>query len=110
VTRDTGFPLEVRNTIRARAENRCEVCGLYVIAELHHRRARGMGSTNRPETNTASNGLGTCRECHRLIEGNRGLASTCGWLVDQYTDPASVPVVYRGRTVLLDDLGNLEAA
>jgi 5-methylcytosine-specific restriction protein A len=107
---NTGFPIGVRNTIRARAENRCEVCGLYVVAELHHRRARGMGSTKRPETNTASNGLGTCRECHRLIEANRGLAQTGGWLVDQDSDPAETPVVYRGRRVLLDDLGNLQEA
>jgi hypothetical protein len=103
----TGFSAAVRTTIRQRADNYCEICGRKPGVEVHHRRSRNMGSTKRPETNEPANGLLTCREDHRLIEANPTLAEVMGWVVPQHADPASEMVIYRGRAVLLDNLGNL---
>lgn len=103
----TGFSPTVRRTIIERADRWCEVCGLYPGSEAHHRRPRGMGGTNRPETNQPSAGLWLCRGCHDEIESHRHNARANGWLVPQNQEPADVPVLYRGTWVRLDDLGNL---
>jgi 5-methylcytosine-specific restriction protein A len=104
----TGFSAAVRTTIRQRADGYCEVCGRARGAEAHHRRPRGMGGTNREDTNTASAGLFLCRDCHRLIESYRNVAEVLGWLVPQNQPPADIPVMYRGAWVFLDELGNLQ--
>lgn len=110
MSRDTDFPPNVLTVVHGRSEWVCEMCGKARASEHHHRRARGMGGTRRESTSEASNCLHACRNCHRVAEMNRDLAKTLGWLVDQYSDPASTPVVYRGFPVLLDDLGNMAVA
>lgn len=107
---DTGFSPEVHATIDGRSGGMCEVCGLDRVHEHHHRRPRGAGGSRRVDTNTASNGLGLCRDCHRFIESYRRLATLLGWLVPQSCDPATYPVIYRGERVLLNDDGGIEAA
>jgi 5-methylcytosine-specific restriction protein A len=102
------FPPTVLSVVHARSDWWCEMCGRARAVEHHHRRPRGMGSTNQPDTTTASACLHVCRPCHRLAETERNLAMTCGWLVSQYDTPTDVPVVYRGEPVRLDDLGNLQ--
>jgi len=101
----TGFPKAVRDIILTRAQNHCEVCGVNAPNQLHHRRARGMGSTIRPETNRAANGLAACADCHRQIESRREFALDRGWLVRQNQTPADVPVVHHGSWALLSDDG-----
>lgn len=103
----TGFSSQVRHMIIQRADQWCESCGLQRGTEAHHRRPRGIGGTHRPCTNLPSNGLWLCRECHNTIESHRHNARANGWLVRQTEDPATVPVLYRGTWVMLDDLGNL---
>ncbi len=103
----TGFSPQARAVIIQRGDRVCEVCGLRLGTQAHHRRARGMGSTKRPEYNQPANGLWTCNDCHARIESQRSEALTYGWLVRQTDDPAQVPVLYRGTWVYLDDLGNL---
>ena len=109
----TGFPPKVRATITSRSGRYCEI-GLPGCRDIalhkHHRRCRGMGSTNRPETNMPANGLDVCLHCHTYIESHRTEAYENGWLVRQTDEPADVPVLYRGTWVLLDDLGNLNDA
>ena len=47
--------------------------------------------------------------CHQLIESQRALAYTNGWLVRRCTDPATVPVLlHDGRRVLLTDDGQYQ--
>lgn len=104
------FPPVVLGIVHNRSAWVCELCGLSRAAEHHHRRPRGQGSTKRPDSSTAAACLHVCRPCHRLAEHERNLATTCGWLVSQYDSPVSVPVVYRGRRVVLDDLGNIQEA
>lgn len=108
--RATGFPPAVRDLIRDRAAGNCERCGeLNNVrdhgAQVHHRRPRGMGGTSRGSTSQASNGLFLCGACHRVIEDNREQALKLGQLVPQNKEPITIPVLYRGGWVLLDDEG-----
>ena len=116
----TGFSAEVRKAILARSEGYCEVlapgCGL-TATDIHHRRARGMGGTKRPETNYASNGLNCCRPCHIRCEAMKNWARENGFVLWQSDDPSTVPVWWRsnwdgGRKalVLLDDIGGKRSA
>lgn len=103
----TGFCTAIRRLIISRADFWCERCGGALGVEIHHRRPRGMGGTNRESTNTASAGLWLCRPCHDRIESHRTEAYEYGWLVRQTEEPRDIPVLYRGILVTLDDLGNL---
>lgn len=105
----SGFPPGVRAAVRARSDAWCERCGRQRGTEYHHRRPRGMGGTNRADSNTASACLHLCADCHRDIESHRDTAINQGWLVTQNHSPADIPVLYRGAAwVYLDDLGNLQ--
>lgn len=104
----TGFSKRVREVITERAGGCCERCGRQTWdMQVHHRRARGMGSTKRAETNQPANGVLVCGDCHRWIESNRTAALSDGWLVTQCDTPASVPVFRRGVSVWLNDDGSL---
>lgn len=106
--RATGFSVVVRALIRDRSGGCCEVCGEWSSdMQHHHRRARGMGSTKRPETNMPANGLLLCGSCHRHVESHRALAYENGWLVHQTASPRDVAVLRRGEWVELDDLGGV---
>lgn len=102
----------VRGIIRERSGGLCEVqvaCEGIAAVQQHHRRTRGMGSTKRPESNLPANGLHICVPCHVHIGAHPSQAYGAGWLVRQSSEPALVPVLYRGNWVKLDDLGNLTA-
>jgi hypothetical protein len=126
---DTGPSQEVRELVIARSYGRCEHCGRKLRSagqwidehSFHHRRPRGMGGTNRPETNGAANLLLLCGSgttgCHGLIEAGRAMAHESGQLLWQTQDPAEVPVwilrrglglVSRLAPALLGDDGSLE--
>lgn len=66
-----------------------------------------MGSSSRGSTNSPSNLVSLCEPCHREVESNRAEASFQGYLVGQHEEPSQVPVFYRGRHMVLDDLGGI---
>ena len=104
--RYTGFPSKVKAQIMLRAGGFCEACGFDRIDHIHHRRARSMGGTLRPETNLAANGLAVSAMCHTMLESRRHLAQANGWLVMQNETPADIPVLWHGsQWVLFDDAG-----
>lgn len=103
------FTAETSALITARSGGVCEMCGEDPAVQKHHRRARGMGGTRRPQSASPANALDLCRDCHHFTEVYRRLARLLGWLVPQHADPAVVPVVYRGERVLLTDDGGIEA-
>lgn len=109
--RQTGFPLSVRVLIIGRARGLCECCGeAKPSMHAHHRRCRGMGSTRRPETNLAANGLWLAAECHERVESRREWAYEHGLLVRQHQTPSAVPVLlYDGWWVLDDEGGKTPA-
>lgn len=106
MTRHTGPSRTTRETIHDRACGTtdmpaCERCGNRPYDQIHHRRPRGAGGSNREGTNHPSNLLALCAECHRRVEADRVEAMHSGWLVAQGADPAETPVLYRGRWVVL---------
>lgn len=103
----TGFADAVRGIIAARSGGVCEVCGAAPAVEMHHRRARGIGGSKRPDTSLVSNGLHVCGQDHRLIESRRGLALLLGWLVPSGFDPQTSPCLRRGEWVFLELDGGL---
>jgi hypothetical protein len=103
----TGFSPQVRAIIRQRSDSWCEYCGKQRGTEIHHRRPRGMGGTRRESSNTASNGLLLCGDCHRWAESDRAEALLYGVLLLQIQNPLKSSVKYRGQYVYLDDRGNL---
>ena len=109
--RYTGFSAEVRSLIMARCQGCCEVCGMDGVDHIHHRRARAMGSTRRPETNLPGNGLAVSAACHTMLESRRALALSRGWLVRQTETPTAVPVLRFGAewVYLTDDGGVVPA-
>ncbi|MDF9718073.1 HNH endonuclease [Nocardioides sp. ChNu-153] len=127
--RDTGPSTNVRRVVLGRADGCCEVCGRQLYGDdgwgsfphsFHHRRPRGMGGTSRADANSPANLLLVCGSattpdgCHALIETQRVLALSTGWLLRQDEDPLQVAVVlhaYPGeRTYLHHDGGVRPAA
>lgn len=109
----SGFSPASRILIYARAQERCERCGVYAYGgSVHHRRPRGMGGSKRPETNGPANGLLLCGHastpggCHQWVETHRAEALDLGLLVLQSHTPTEVPVLTRHGLVLLDNNGN----
>ena len=110
MSRSTGFPIAVRATAAERSGGVCEVqivCAGDPGQHHHHRRARGMGSTRRPETNHAANDLHSCAACHHYIETHPAEALRMGWRVPQHATPCDVPVFRRWVWVRLCDDGSV---
>ena len=82
----TGFPPLVRTLVYERCAGRCEVCNEWTSdLQLHHRRARGLGSTRRPETNYTSNCLALCGMDHLRTESYRTAGARRGNIVNVHT-------------------------
>lgn len=103
--RDTGPARAVRDLVRERAGDRCELCWSTDGLQVHHRRPRASGGTSDPATNSPANLLLLCVWCHADIEARRALALANGHLIHQGHDPAAVPVLLlaHGRVRLCDD-------
>lgn len=67
-----------------------------------------MGGTRRADTNGYPNLLDLCNACHSWIESYRTAALDDGWLVRQRSDPAAVPVLYRGYQAWLREDGGVD--
>ena len=91
----TGFSPKTRQIVLGRADNLCEICCRGGPLQCHHRRARGMGSSKDPLTNTPANALAICPADHAWVESHRTEALENGWLVRQGKNPEHVPVLYR---------------
>ena len=108
------LPEVARQVVKARAAMRCEVCSAdttWTGSHVHHRQPRQMGGTRDPEIHSPANLLLLCPGCHSMVESQRALAYTQGWLVKRPTDPASVPVeLHDGRRFLTNDGAYLEVS
>ena len=95
MTSSGAFTPEARAAIVARANGRCEICGISLLLmayEIHHRRPRGMGGSKRASTRNAANGLMLHTACHLTAEKYRSVSYEHGWLVRQAFEPSGVPV------------------
>lgn len=113
--RDTGPSKAVRRQVEARDGScaRCDLPGLRVwpAHQVHHRRPRGMGGSQRDNTNSPANLLWLCAVCHAWIERHREQALADGYLIGQhYTDPSAIPVLWHGRYVYLGHDGTVHTA
>jgi hypothetical protein len=70
--------------------------------DWQHRRNRSQGGTW-----AASNGIHTCRNCHRYIHDRPTAAVDNGWTVQSWMDWRTVPVLLFDGLALLDDNGGL---
>lgn len=109
---DTGPNPAVREAVRRRAEDCCELCGLWAVGvQIHHRRPRAMGGSSDRTANLPSNLVLFCALCHRDVETiQRSSAYKYGWLVPQGGDPKRVPFLLSGDWVFLTDAGTYQAA
>lgn len=115
----TGFSKAVTSAIIEREEGCCFRCGGYVLHgtrgwdySLQHRRARGMGGSRRPDTNSVQNGILLCGSatspggCHAYVEAHPSEAEDKGWRVPQSGDPLLAAVVHwRDGTIHLHSNG-----
>ena len=99
------FTEKTRNTIKERAGNRCEMCGIRCDnGQIHHRQPRGMGGSRESESRAAANGLYLHERCHFNIERNRSDAYGNGWLVHKWEVSEEKPVLmWDGWKVLAAD-------
>lgn len=113
-SRDTGPDMETVMLVLNRDGYRCIRDGVPIEGDrgidwvLHHRRARAMGGSRRPDTNSPVNLLSLCAPCHGFVESYRAEAYVKGWLVHTHHDPARVPVLvdHGSRWVYLDVAGS----
>ncbi len=99
---------EVRAVVADRAGNRCERgCGA-VGEHAHHRQLRRGGD------HSAANLVWVCVWCHTgsplAIHRNVSESLRTGWLVSQYDDPTTAPILLAGRWVLLGVDGSVTEA
>jgi hypothetical protein len=104
-----GFPKPVKAIMFGRSGERCEIDDCGPASTCHHRGPRSAGGTREGWVNQAANGLVVADACHNRIESNRTAAYVNGWLVSRLgsKQAADVPVLYRGRWVLLADDGSV---
>ncbi len=94
-----------REDVVVRDDRHCGRCGDWGV-EVHHRMNRGSGGSNaRPEvTHARSRLVLLCRDCHRWVGWNPREAEIVGLLVRRGVIACErVPLLYRGRWVLLTD-------
>lgn len=73
-----------------------------------------MGGSRDPVIDSPANGISLCGSgstgCHGWVETHRTEAYLSGMLVKRGTDPATVPLRWRGRRVLLTHDGRTVSA
>jgi hypothetical protein len=118
-----GVDPKVRAKVIERAESRCERCGRWCdtsqgFYSLQHRRARGMGGSRDPITNSAVNLTLLCGHatqpdhCHSYIEAHAYHAAEHGWRVAQHRSPAATPIRHweHGLVYLTEAFGYADEA
>lgn len=100
---------EAYAAVSARSRGICEGCGIRPARNKHHRLFRSRGGLT-----TVVNLLDLCgfgnhnnSECHGTAHNGRE-GEVLGWAVRSGTDPATVPVVYRGMPGMLRADGTFE--
>ena len=101
-----SIPKSQRIKLLDRSGGICEVCGLAVATNWHHRKNRSQLGGNE-----LSNALHVCGSgttgCHGHITENPAESYRCGWSVRSGHNPLTTPVLRRRDWVLLTDEGEV---
>lgn len=96
------FPPRIADLIMLRDQHRCVMCGGKKGLTIHAR-------TRDPKYGNAAAGIAICRgmgtsDCRGWIETDENAARESGYLVDNGTDPTTVPIMHQlhGQVVLSD--------
>lgn len=107
-----SIPAKVRAALAVRSEGMCEIAEhgcTGTAVDPSHRISTGMGGRKGEAAarhHVLSNLLHACRHCHsEHVHAQPAVAYWNGWMLHEHEDPTAVPVLYRGRRVLLTDHG-----
>jgi len=90
-----------RHLVNQRSQGICEICANpHPVTHHHHRQPTDIHPT-------PAGMLLLCAPCHTATHTNPTKSHTNGWLINDHTNPASVPVLRHNRTVLLTDDGTI---
>lgn len=99
----TPIPKTQRDLLRIRSQGVCEICGVAIATNWHHRKNRSQGGAH-----DLSNALHLCGSgttgCHGMVTEHPIKAFDNGWSVRSRFRPADVIVKRQGEWVWLDDL------
>jgi hypothetical protein len=76
VSKKNEFTAAVKQQIRDRAGDVCEICHERRLAHFHHRLMRSSGGLG-----TLANGMGCCHLCHAQLHANPAESYANGWLL-----------------------------
>jgi hypothetical protein len=122
--RQTGFSPAVRKSVRVRAGDRCEACGIWLppgYGQIQHRLARKAGGRHGGMRVLASSIQNAALLCGTSVSGCHGLAESrdvhmhgMGFWLEEGENPELVPVMlhgeYGGVTVWLTGAGGYSTA
>ena len=102
-----SIPKKVREQLRERAGAACEICGSFGATNAHHRRNRSQVGKDVLSNLMLLCGSGTTG-CHGRVTTRPAWSVESGYTIHgTVADPATVPLIYRGRLVLLDNYGDV---
>lgn len=95
----------VRVAVWQRSNGRCEMCGIGLAEQFHHRMRRREGGHSIP------NGLYLCGVCHARAHAHPRWAVENGWIIPTSGGPVhEVPVLRKAEWVLLGPGGEVTPA
>lgn len=111
--RSRGVPVDTRTALAVRSGGRCEAAlasCLGSATQAHHRitqKAGGRHGAAKERHDALANLLHLCEVCHAWITTRPTESLEVGLALREWHVPAQEPVLYRGTTVYLDDLGQV---
>lgn len=81
------IPVEVREVVRKRSGDYCELCLDAYGDQLHHRQSRRGGDHSVP------NLVHLCATCHRKVHSHPAWSNRDGWIVPMHAQAAVTPLL-----------------
>lgn len=99
----------VKRVVRDRDRNTCWKCGGRGSSlDVHHRKPKQMGGADSLTTYGLANLVSLCRGCHSRVHANPAESEGLGFILGQISDPAKIPFLARGESIVLTNVGLVE--